>query len=326
MNDHDRNPAMARRRVLLQGLALATASLAGCGGGGGDSGGGTPTPPPPPPAPPASGKLVYRNSGVAAVYDLASRTELQFDPGVEPSLDPGVAVSRAGVVTVAREGDNTAFRFATYGLNGVLITPYRVPRDFAFQLSAVLFNADSTRIAVAVDEPTSSTNNTRIAKTLVYSWPAGLVLAEIPFMDEPVWAGTNGEFVARDERTSRLHLFSAAFADLGTPGNLVVPETVGAYNVSPDGRYIVWEDANLLRAYDRNTGQTWVAAEDATSDLHSPVISPDGNWVAVHARNLLNFAPHVFRFAPGLKVTVDSTLHALNVGLADTAGRMGWAS
>lgn len=329
MNDDDRSRMPARRRVLLQGLALATAAVSGCGGGGGDAGGGTPVPTPNPPPPPPgspSGKLVYRNSGVAAVYDFATRAVRQFDPGTEPALDPGVAVSATGLVTVAREGDNSGFGFATYGLDGVLRNSYVVSRPFAFQLSAVVFNPAGTRIAFALDEETSSTNNTRISKTLVADWPSGTIVATLAFYEEPNWAGPNGELMVRDSRDGSLRLFSASLADQGRVGTFVVGETVGAYTVSPNGRYVVWEDANLLRAHDRNGGSTWVAAEDANSDLHAPVVSPDNDWVAVHARDLINFDPHVFRFAAGTKVTVDSTQHSLEAGLADTSGRMGWAS
>lgn len=317
----------ARRRVLLQGLALATTALAGCGGGGGD-GTAAPAPSAPPPGAPGSpsGRLVYRNSGVAAVYDFSNRSVRQFDPGVEPGLDPGVAVSAGGLVTVARNGNNNGFGFATYGLDGVLRNSYVINRPFAFQLSAVVFNPAGNRMAVALDEETSTTNNTRIAKTLVAEWPSGNVIAVLDFYEEPNWAGPNGELMVRDSRDGSLRLFSATLVDQGRIGSLVVDETVGAYTVSPDGRYVVWEDANLLRAYDRTAGTQWVAAEDATSDLHAPVVSPDGGWVAVHARDLINWDPHVFRFTPGSKVTVDSAVHSLEAGLADTAGRMGWAA
>lgn len=326
-HDDRQGSAATRRRVLLQGLALATTALAGCGGGGGD--GGTPPPPgPPPPPPPAGapgGRLVYRNSGVAAIYDFATGSVREFDPGIEPALDPGVAVSSTGLVTVAREGDNDGFGFAIYGLDGVLRNIYTVVRPFAFQLSAVIFNPAGTRIAFALNEETSATDKTRISKTLVADWPSGTIVATLDFFEEPNWSGPNGELVVRDERDGSLRLFSASLVDQGRIGTLVVDETVGAYTLSPDGRYVLWEDFNLLRAYDRSTGTQWVAAEDANSDLHAPVVSPDGGWVAVHARDLINFDPHVFRLAPGTKVTVDSTVHSLEAGLADTSGRMGWA-
>jgi WD40 repeat protein len=326
MSDHSTVPP--RRLVLLQGLALATAALAGCGGGGG---GDTPVPGPQPPSPPpppptaASGTLAYRNSGTVGVYSFASDTEISFTPLTEPSLDPGVTVSESGSIAVALEGDNSGFGFALYGLNGTLQGQYDVARDFAFQTGAVVFNADSSRIAFSIDEETSPTNNTRITKVIVAAWPSGTIVATLDNRDEPVWALDTGELIVRDADPTKLRVYDVNLADQGPLANVVVNEAVGSFNVSADGRYVVYEDATVIRVFDRDTSTFSVAATDPnSSNLHSPTLSPDGNWLAVIARDLLNYVPHVMPFAAGTTVTVDSTTHALATNLADCAGRMGW--
>jgi hypothetical protein len=316
-----------RRLVLLQGLAVAAAALAGCGGGGG---GDTPAPAPQPPAPPppppaaASGTLVYRNSGTVGVYSFGGDSELTFTPLTEPSLDPGVTVSESGSIAVALEGDDSGFGFALYALDGTLQDSYEVARPFAFQTGAVVFNADSSRIAFSVDEETSPTNNTRITKVIVAAWPSGTIVATLDNRDEPVWALDTGELIVRDADPTRLRVYDANLADQGALPNVIVSEAMGSFNVSADGRYVVYEDATVIRVFDRDDASTWIAAQDpSSSNLHAPTLSPDGGWLAVLARDLLNYKPHVLPFT-GTLVTVDSATHALASDLADCAGRMGW--
>ncbi len=296
----------------------------GGGGGGGDGGGDDGTPGPGPAG--RSGRLVYRNSGVAAIYNFGTDTELQFDPGVEPFLDPGMAVSRTGLVTSAREGDNAGFGVAVFGLDGKTVNTYTVPRAFAFQTSAAVYNADASRIAFSVDEPQSSSNNTRIARTLVIELAGGTVVKALDGYSEPMWAGPGGELVARDESSNALRLFDASYNDQGALGGLVISKSVGGYDISADGRYVVYADGPQLRAYDRNGGAQWVAVEDPTSSPDSPAISPDGRFLAFIAVASINNVPHVVPFASGSTVNVDSAVHALRNTLADCAGRMGWAA
>lgn len=310
-----------RRAVLQGGLALVAGALTGCGGGGGDEGNGGGAPDTAP-----AGRLVYRNSGVAAVYHLAIGQELQFDPGENLSLDPGMSVSATGIVSVARGSDNAGFDFALYGLDGKERSVHRVGRELAFQNSTVMFNADATRMAVSVNEPRSPTDDTRIDRTLVALWPSGTLIASLDGYVEPVWAGNTGELVVRHTDTQRLRLFDDRMNDRGNLANVVVGPLIGGYSASADGRYLVWDAGDSVRVHDRDTDTGWVAATDRTSSLHTPCISPDGRHLAVIARGLLAYVPHVMPFARDLTVAVDSDIHALDNTLADCRARMGWTA
>jgi hypothetical protein len=329
-NRFDRRAGLMTRRTMLRGaVGVAGVALAGCGGGGGGEAL-APVAPPPSSDPVASGTLVYRNSGVAALWDCAAGRELEFDPGIAPFVNPGMTVSRAGVVCSALDGDNDGFAFALFDLAGRRTATYDVRRAYAFQTGAVVFNADASRIALSLDEPTSGTNADRIARTLVASWPSGTVLALIDGVEEPVWAGSTGELVVRDAEDNRLRLFDAALDDRGALGDLTVLGKVGAYELSADGRFVVCEDATLIRAYDRSTGTRWVAAERDISDVHSPCLSPDGRFLATltpdaTAGEGLTYVPHVLPFAAGATVEVDSARHALDT-IAECRGRIGWTA
>lgn len=322
-----------RRALLLQMLSLG-AALGGCGGGGGgDAAPTTPTPPSPPPPPPPTpsgprGSLVYRNSGLVGIYNFATGTELQFDPGSSPFIDPGVSVSRDGLISASLAAPgNGDFALGFYGLDGKAMTTYTVTRDGAFQTSAVSFNADATRIAFSVDEPISPSNSTRDARTLIYTWPAGTPVAVLDGYEVPMWAGSAGELLVRDPQTLQLRLFNANLLDQGWLPNLTVSNLYGGIDVSRDGRYVLSENLTRIVAYDRSTGTSWTAVEDATAvtSTHSPTLSPDGRHLALLARDLLNFVPHVVPFAAGSTVDINS-VQALSVGLADCSGRMGWTT
>jgi WD40-like Beta Propeller Repeat len=320
-------PAIARRSLLLGSVAFISMPLLGCGGGGGGGdgggggggGGGSPT-----------GSLVYRNSGMAAVYNFSNRTELQFDPRTAPFVNPGMAVSRTKVITSAIEGDDsTYFDIGMFGLDGKPSTPLRVRRELSTQTSAAVFNADGTRVAFSVNEPVSASGGGRIDRVLVLAMPAGTVLASIDGYEEPIWLGTSGELLVRDPSDQAMYLVGANLQSATRLADLATSTGYGAYDATPDGRYVVYQDSNsqsTIRVYDRNGGARWVAATDSNSDLRSPAVSPDGRYLAVVARDLLTARPHIVSFGANVTVAVDSSKHALSGSLGECRGRMGWSA
>jgi hypothetical protein len=316
-----------RRHLLQLGLGLAGTALTGCGGGGG----GEPAPAAGP-ATGATGRIVYRNSGTAGVWDLAAGRGIEFDPGSHPLNDPGMAVSAQGIVTAALDNDNQGFGFATFDLEGRALGSYRVNRELAFQTGAVVFDGDGTRIAFSVNEPVSATDDNRIPRTLVVAWPGGNTLAAFDGHEDPQWLAGSGELFLMESASRRLRVFDAQLRDQGFVADLVIPDGIGTYAVSADGRFVVIEDFSRLDAYDRQTGARWKAAE-RISNLNWPCLSPDGRFLAAHAIDVTSatpffwtYIPHVFPFAPGLTVQVDSEVHRLVGTLAATSGRMGWVA
>jgi hypothetical protein len=324
---------MWRRKFLLGSAALISTPLLGCGGGGGGGadggtgggGGGGGTPPSTP-----AGVLVYRNSSVAAIYNFANRTELQFDPQTAPFVNPGMAVSRNRQITSAIEGDDsTYFDIGIFGVDGRLGTTLRVRRELCTQTSAAVFNADGTRVAFSVNEPASPSGGGRVDRVLVLAMPAGTVVASLQGYEEPIWLGSSGELLVRSPVNQALYVVDANLQGATRLADLSTSEGYGAYDATQDGRYIVYEDASsqgTMRVYDRNGGARWVAATDVNSSLRNPAVSPDGRFLAVVARDLLTARPHIISFAPNTTVAVNSATHALAGSIGELRGRIGWAA
>ena len=323
-----------RRSLLFGSAAFIAAPLVACGGGGGGGGevdagggggggggGGSSAGP--------SGSLVYRNSGVAAVYSFSTKTELQFNPGTAPFGNPGMAVSPTGIVTSAKLGDQFVyFDVGLFGLDGRSISTLRMRRELASQTGAAVYNADGSRLALSLNEPTSASVNARVDRVVVLAMPAGTTVATIDGYEEPIWLGNSGELVVRDPNTKALYRVSADLRTVTRLADLVSSTFNGAYSASADGRFIVYQPSNSnssIRAYDRSNNTSWVAATDRLSDLKSPVLSPDGRFMAVHSRFFLATVPHVVPFGPNSTVAVDTT-HALTNTIAECGGRMGWAA
>ena len=322
--------SLARRRLLLGAAAFVGLPLLACGGGGGGASGGSGGAGGGGGAAAPSGSLVYRNSGVAAVYTFSNRSELRFDPRTAPFVNPGMAVSPSKFVTSAIEGDGqNYFDVGIFGLNGELNTTLRMRRELSFQTGAAVFNADGSRLALSVDEPASALDDTRIARVVVLAMPSGLEVASIDGYEEPVWLGSSGELLVRDPDSKAMYLVGTDLRTVTRLADLVSGPAIGAYSASADGRTIVYQtgaSASTVRAYDRSTSSGWVAATDRLSDLKSPVLSPDGRFMAAQARDTLSVVPHVFSFAPNTTVAVDSTQHALKDTLGECKGRMGWSA
>jgi Tol biopolymer transport system component len=162
----------------------------------------------------------------------------------------------------------------------------------------------------------------------VLDWPSGKTAATIDGYEEPVWLGTGGELLVRTTDDRRMFVLGADLRTLTRLGNLVSSSKTGAYNATADGRYIVYSNAvseTSIIAYDRTSGASWVAATDRISSLTSPVVSPDGRFMAVFSRVALATVPHVIPFGVNTTVAVDDP-YALKNTIAECGNRMGWCA
>jgi hypothetical protein len=325
---------VARRKLLLGAAAGLGLPMIGCGGGGGGggsdggstggggSGGGGG-------AAGLTGYLVYRNSGVAAIYNFATKTELRFDPGTAPFINPGMTASAGKLITAALNGDErTYFDVGIFGLDAKLISTLRMRRELAGQRGAAVFNASGNRLVLSLDEETSPTNTNRIGRVLVLDMPSGKTVATIDGYSEPIWLGTTGELLVRNAEDEKMYVVAADLRTITRLGNLTSSTKLGAYNATADGRYIVYSDnvsESTIYAYDRTSGTSWVAASDRISGLTSPVVSPDGKFMAVYSRVRLATVPHVISFGVNVTVAVDDQ-YALSNTIAECGGRMGWCA
>jgi hypothetical protein len=232
------------------------------------------------------------------------------------------------LLSVALEsGSGTDFRLGFHTLDGSSVRVLGVSRDASFQTSAVVWNARGDRLALSIDEPVSTQDGTRIARTLVVAWPAATVIATLDRWEAPEWAGD--ELLLREPGGPRLRRFDAALQDQGWLEPVRVAPVRGACSASRDGQLLVWQDgadARRVLALDRPSGRTWVAARDEVSDLHAPVLSPDGRHLAVQTRGSVFVQPHVLPFGTGVTVVVDSAVHVLAAAMANPGGRMAWSA
>jgi hypothetical protein len=201
-------------------------------------------------------------------------------------------------------------------------------RDLATQTGAAVFNASGSRLALSLNEVTSSTNKNRIDRVVVLDMPSAKTVATIDGYQEPIWLGNSGELLVRNPNDQRMYVLGADLRTLTRLGNLVSSTQVGAYNATADGRYIVYQNSvseSSILAYDRNTGSSWVAATERIGSLTSPVVSPDGRFMAVYSRVFLATVPHVVNFGVNVTVAVEDQ-HALSNTIAECGNRMGWTA
>lgn len=314
-----------RRQLLTAGLALPVgAAFVACGGGGG--GGGSTTPPPGGGGGTLSGRIVAKDSRLWVV-DGATGSNTNF-AATSSSTQNGVGVSRNGSIADVwgyDGGNSDPWQLTIRSLAGTVTADYTLQNTLlSFPNSAAVLNADATRVAYSVNEMTSGTNSTRIDRTYVNNLANGNLLAVLDNRAEPAFADT-GELLVRNGGS--LHVYNTALVDQGAL-SITVEQRAGAYSVSPDGRYIAFEDSSRIRVLDRNTGSTWYATDASPRGHYAPVFSPDGAYIAfLRAGSLALRYLHAIPFSAGTTTTVTDS-HAVKSSageIYDGTGRIGWS-
>lgn len=271
-----------------------------------------------------AGLVAARNSRYVVTVDVATGRERRFEPADSPTIDPGVAVNRDGVLSVAVARGRDGFDLDLYDPAGRRLQSVSYTAELSFLTSAATFDRSGRVLAFSVDELTSATDDTRIARTVVYRLDTGAVSALIDGVVEPVWTGERGELIVREADGDRVRVVDASGGLGDRIDGVVVEPTIGAYDVSPDGRYLVWQEGRRILALDRDTGERWTAVSDRISRVRSPAVSPDGRFLAVVSNVVKDDSPHVVPFEPGRTVELDSTTQAVELSITDLRGRIGW--
>ncbi len=273
------------------------------------------------------GNLIYRNSKTGAVYSFAKSSNIEFDPGESPLSGVGIGASRTGQLVTAQKGDREGqdFFIAIYNSAGQQVRRIPIKRFFSKITSAFNFSPDEKKLAFSVDEKVSQTNSQRIKRVLILNLEHESVAAQIDDFEFPIWIQNSGELVARQVRSGQIHLFDLDLMNTGPVGSFAVLNRIASYDVSSDGRFIVWEDKQLIYALDRSSGVKWTAVEDRHNVVYAPLFAPNGRLLALHAKNGDAYSPHIVPFVVGNTVNLESAIHALNNNsITDSFGRMGW--
>jgi DNA-binding beta-propeller fold protein YncE len=149
-------------------------------------------------------------------------------------------------------------------------------------------------------------------------------------LEEPCWAVD--DLLLLDPTTSGVHRIrqiGTDFIDQGALPGVVVSPTHGGWDVSYDGRYIVTVDVSegswhSVRAYDLQTGTSYLAVSDPNSATWAVTISPDGRYLALISLHLETHVLFVVPFDGANTVTLDSSKPRDGTTLADVSGRIGW--
>ncbi len=291
------------RRVLLSNAAawVALVSVGACGGGGGDGdgsgggggGGGSADGP--------SGLIIAQSTAELQVFNAATRA-LTIYSVLSSRLSVGVGASRAGVIgLVVNEDPRVSWEVLLLDAKtGAEIRRVTIERAFASATSAVSVNADASRIAFSINEPTSDSIDARVDRTLVVDL-ATLTATRIEGVTDPVFMGS--ELLVRSGE--RLRVLDA---NLDDQGDLGVPVADRSNSASPSssGRYIAYERAgDQIWVLDRQSGQTWQAT-DGILGKYGAVFSPDDRYLAMKGTVAAAFGTFVFviPFVPNTTTTV----------------------
>jgi hypothetical protein len=312
-------PRPSRRTWLAQSACLlAGASLAACGGGGdsteGGGGGGGSTDGP-------SGLIIAQSRAELQVFNAATRA-LTIYPYSASRV--GVGASRAGVIAlVVNEDARVSWDILLLNAKtGVEIRRITIARPFALANSAVSVNIDATRIAFSVNEPNSSTDDTRVDRTFVAD-VATATAARIEGVTQPVFMGS--ELLVRSGE--RLRVLNANLDDQGDLG-VTATDRFGAAIPSSDGRYVAYKREDKIWVLDRTVSQTWEATS-VGSRKFAPVFSPDSRHLAMLSGADSPGAGvfvHVAPFVPNTTVTVtEEQSIKTSAGVAVLgSGRIAW--
>lgn len=270
------------------------------------------------------GSLVLRNSTYVAVLDVATGDERRTEPRDAPFGDPGVGVWRGGRIALVADRGRDGFDIDVYDRALTVVQRLSYPSELSFVTGTATFDRTGELLAFSVDELTSATDDTRIARTVVMRVATGEVVARFDGVEQPVWTGARDELVVREADGDALRVIDASGRDRGRIAGVTVAPGYGAYDVGADGRFVVWTDGTAVRALDRDSGQQWTAAHDRIGTVRAPVLSPDGRFLALLANVREEDAPHVVPFAPGTTVDIDSSVHALELSFVNVRGRIGW--
>ncbi|OYZ18913.1 MAG: hypothetical protein B7Y39_12830 [Bdellovibrio sp. 28-41-41] len=273
------------------------------------------------------GTLTYRNSKTAAVYSFASTTNLEFDAGESPTSGIGIGASRTGQLVTGQKGDREGkdFFISVYNSAGNQTRRIGIKRFFSKITSAFSFSPEEKTLAFSVDEKISQTNSQRIQRVVILNLANETVQTQINDFEFPVWVQNTGELISRSSQTGQLHVFDTGFVDRGAIGSFVVLNRIASYDISADGRFVIWEDKQMIYAFDRTSGVQWTAVEDRVNAVYAPLFAPNGRQLALHAKKGNSYCPHIVPFVVGDTVNLESDIHALtNNSISETFGRMGW--
>jgi hypothetical protein len=312
-----------RRRWLSSAAAwLTVASVSACGGGGGDGnegggdgGGGSEGSGP-------TGLIVVKSIDVIEVHNASSR-ESKVYASSSTGLRLGVAGSRNGVIgDVSDEDSRGSWKIRLLDAKtGAVRQTLAIARELATATSPVSVNADATRIAFSVNEPTSPSDNTRVDRSFVGDL-ATLALTRVEGASDPVFVGS--ELMVR--RGERLHLLNVNLEDQRDLG-VTVSDRLAAAAVSGDGRYIAYDRDEQVWVLDRQTNRTWEATGGRST--RSATFSPDGRYMALlRGGSTAGVYVHVIPFTPDTKVEVtDANMVMTAAGeLVAASGGIAWVN
>lgn len=282
-------PDLSRRRLLV-GMGVGLAATA-CGGG--TSGG-------PPSAGGPTGRLITSWSNGYVVYRFASRTATQYALKTDDA-GYGLSASSQGLIAVTWDfvsGPDPWRISLMSAADGSTAAGYQISRPFSQPISAAAISPGGQGLAIGLADPRTG------GGYLDRVWLLDRSSSREWFVDpgeEAAWAGNDALIVRAG---TRLRLVNAQAASLGNLP-MTSQDRTGTFSASLDGRYVVFEDGlGDIRAYDRTSGQSWLAATTSATTLNSPVLSPDSRWLAVLRGGLGLPAVHVVAFAAGLTSTV----------------------